>query len=122
MDAKILEIPVEHISETLDTEPQILYQTETDKCLAFLKDFDYYFVFSIINPNNSLIDKHIKLPRGFVGKHNSDYRNLLDEFLKVVGNKFGSHNNELIIELEGKHKRLHMHPYDFNGAMPFGIA
>ncbi len=121
MDTKILEIPLEHISETLNTEPQILYETETDKCLAYLKDFDYYFVFSIINPNNNLINKHIKLPGDFVEKHNSNYRNLLNEFLKITGNKFRSHNDEFIIELEGKSKQLHMNPYDFNGAMPFGV-
>ena len=111
---KILDISFEEVEETQLSEPKILHDNSIGKCLAYLKNFDYYYIFCIVNPKNPLVDQHIKLPIKFVEENNSSYENLLDEFLKITGLPFATHNNDLIVTMTGENKRIHLHPITFN--------
>ena len=84
-NSKILNIPQEHIEETLKTKPETLFENQKGKCIVHLKDFDYYYVFCIRNTQNYLNNYSLKLPKKFAEAHSSSYENLLNEFLKIVG-------------------------------------
>lgn len=77
---KLLDISTEEITETLHETPKILHTSQNGECQAYLKNFDYYHIFCLINTKNPLCNQYIKLPNDFVDNHNSSHQNLLDEF------------------------------------------
>lgn len=123
-NSEVMDVPVDHIEETLKTKPEILFENEHGKCITYLNDFDDYFVFSITNTQNSLNNYHIKLPKKFVEINNSNYRNLLDEFLKITGvpTNIDGHS-KLIVSFNTKEKTLGFNPITFNRIekMTYGI-
>lgn len=122
MDASIFEIPNDRIEEILLSEPQTLFESEKNKCLLYLKNFDDYFILSIVDPNNYMMNKHFKLPGKFVGKHgSSSFKDLLVEFLKITGIKFPQLGDTYIMYFDHTKKAIGMHNYTYNGGMPFGI-
>ena len=123
-NSEIMDIPVDQIEETLKTKPEILFENEHGKCIVHLKDFDYYFVFSIMNTQNSLNNYHIKLPKKFVESNISSYRTILDEFLKITGVPTNiSGDSKPIVSFNTKEKILGFNPVTFNRIkfMTYGI-
>lgn len=122
MDASLMQLPFDQIDETMETEHQLLYKIGSAECLAYLKDFDDYYILSITNTENKLVNQHIKLPTKFVEKFDkTNYKELLDEFLKVTGVRFGNMDKKLITDFNMKEKAIAMHPYTYNGALVFGL-
>ncbi len=114
-NSEIMDIPSDQIEETLKTKSHLLFENESGKCIVYLKDFDYYYVFLITNTQNACNNYPIKLPKEFVEKHFSSHRNLLDEFLKIVGVPTNiSGNTELIVSFNRKEKTLAFNPITFN--------
>lgn len=113
-NSHILDLPVVEIKETLASEPIVLYDNSIGKCLSYLKNFDYYYIFCIVNPDNPILNQYLKLPTKFVEQNNSSHRNLLDEFLKIAGVPFANIDNNRIVTLTGKHKEIHMNPITYN--------
>ena len=98
---EIIEIRMEEIFETLDTKPQILLDNDIGKCYSYLKNFDYHYVFCIIDPSAQLHRVIIKLPKEFVEEHDGEnnYRKLLDEFLKITGTNSINERGKKIVRI-----------------------
>ncbi len=123
-NTEIMSVPYSEILELVQTNPQKFFEYEKHMVLAFLKNFDRYYVLGIINPANKLIDQYIKLPIKFVESiGNDNYMTILNEFLKITGIRFPKMGNKQIVSMLGKKIEIHMHPKTWNRAkyMTFGI-
>lgn len=117
-----MQLPFDQIDENLNTDPQLLFKIDSAKCLAYLKNFDDYYILSIVNTENKLVNQHIKLPVKFVESFDKkDYRSLLVEFLKITGVRMGNMDNPFINDLNTKEKSIAMNPNTYHGALIFGI-
>lgn len=122
MDTSLMQLPFDQIDETMATTSQTLFPSDSAKCLAYLKNFDDYYILSIVNTENKLVNQHIKLPIKFVDSlDKTNYKELLDEFLKVTGVRMGNMDNQFITDFNRDKKQLHMHPNTYHGALVFGL-
>ena len=114
-NAQMLDIPREEILETLKTPFAILHQSDVGTCQAYLKNFDYYYILAVVDPQNFIHNQFIKLPSKFVEKHGENPKILLDKFLEITGIPFGSNGNSLIMpSLKGKNKQFFLNPVTYN--------